>query len=64
MAATTLPLWGCAAVRNPDRRDQTTRAWDKDETTHHYAHSRTPTDETRGSNDTQGANDTQEIGGQ
>ena len=27
MAATALPLWGCAAVRNPDRRDQTTRAW-------------------------------------
>ena len=29
MAATALPLWGCAAVRNPDRRDQTTRAWNE-----------------------------------
>ncbi len=29
MAATALPLWGCAAVRHPDRRDQTTRAWNE-----------------------------------
>ena len=29
MAATALPLWGCAAVRNPDRRDLTTRAWNE-----------------------------------
>ena len=27
MAATAMPLWGCAAASNPDRRDQTTRAW-------------------------------------
>ena len=24
-----MTLWGCAAVRNPDRRDQTTRAWNE-----------------------------------
>ena len=30
MVATALPLWGCAAVRNPDRHDQTTRAWNED----------------------------------
>ena len=29
MAATAMPLWGCAAASNPDRRDQTTRAWNE-----------------------------------
>ena len=27
MAATAMPLWGCAAASNPARRDQTARAW-------------------------------------
>ena len=27
MAATAMPLWGCAAASNPDRREQTASAW-------------------------------------